>query len=124
MAEGQYCDVCTAQYQPTTIGPDCPRCAATLCARRSINVSNLHEDVTGDMLFQLFTQIGEVECAFMPDEMVSADGSRGGVVQFVDEEVAVEAEDRFGGVEFAGLPMRICYSDESSKCVLPSRFVV
>ena len=78
------------------------------------------------MLFQLFTQIGEVECAFMPDEMVSADGSRGGVVQFVDEEVAVEAEDRFGGVELAGLPipMRICYSDESSKCVLPSRFVV
>ena len=97
------CGVCGANHALT----DCPRCAATLCARRSINVSNLHEDVTGDMLFQLFTQIGEVECAFifMPDEMVSADGSRGGVVQFVDEEVAVVAEDRFGGVELAGLPM-------------------
>ena len=46
----------------------------------------------------------------MPDEMVSADGSRGGVVQFFDEEIAVEAEDRFGGVELDGLPMQICYS--------------
>ena len=45
----------------------------------------------------------------MSDEMVSADGSRGGVVQFFDEEIAVEAGDRFGGVELGGRPMQICY---------------
>ena len=49
----------------------------------------------------------------MPDEMVSADGSRGGVVQFVYEEVAVEAKDRFGGVELAGLPMQMSLLTET-----------
>ena len=101
------CGVCGAHH---ALSVDCPRCTATLCARRSINVSNLQETVTSHRLFGTFTKIGEVECAFMPDEMVSVDGSRGGVVQFFDEETAVEAEDRFGGVELDGLPMQICYS--------------
>ena len=50
----------------------------------------------------------------MSDEMVSADGSRGGVVQFFDEEIAVEAEDRFGGVELDGLPMQISLLTETT----------
>ena len=72
----------------------------------AVAVSNLQSNVTEEMLTATFKQLGVLETAWVEQER-DLQGMLSGVVVYESAEVALEAQQRFDGVELCGGEMSV-----------------